>query len=131
MLDNYIYGAHVCSQPCISLLQLSSDVMLQIVIFVYDITNYASFDDLDDWLEVVRKVTERDGGGRKPHMALVGNKGNFRWRPSFLGGIFKVVEYDVAVDLEHQRVIRKERHTKFCKENKMSRLDPTQYAACM
>ena len=48
---------------------------MQIVIFVYDITNYASFDDLEDWLEVVKKVTERDGGGRKPHMALVGNKG--------------------------------------------------------
>ena len=39
---------------------------------MYDITNYASFDDLDDWLEIVKKVTDK---GRKPHMALVGNKG--------------------------------------------------------
>ena len=46
----------------------------QVVIFVYDITNYASFDDLSDWLEVVRKVTDK--ADPKPHLALVGNKGD-------------------------------------------------------
>ena len=40
---------------------------------MYDITNYASFDDLTDWLEAVKKVVGKDG--RKVHMGLVGNKG--------------------------------------------------------
>lgn len=46
---------------------------MQVVLFVYDITNYASFDDLADWLEAVKKVVGKDG--RKVHMGLVGNKG--------------------------------------------------------
>ena len=46
----------------------------QIVLLVYDITNYASFDDLSDWLEVVKKVIGGDTS-RKLHLGLVGNKG--------------------------------------------------------
>lgn len=42
--------------------------------FVYDITNYASFDDLTDWLEAVKEVTDKDKR-HTPHLALVGNKG--------------------------------------------------------
>lgn len=71
MLDNYIYGAHVCRCSLSSIANLL--VYTQVVLFVYDITNYASFDDLADWLEAVKKVVGKDG--RKVHLGLVGNKG--------------------------------------------------------
>ena len=54
MLKNYIYGAHA-------------------VLMVYDITNSQSFDNLEDWLAIIR-----DSCGQKmPALSLVGNKGNF------------------------------------------------------
>lgn len=48
---------------------------LQAVLFVYDITNYSSFENLEDWLTIVNEV----GSSSKedytpPHLALVGNK---------------------------------------------------------
>jgi len=39
---------------------------------VYDVTNVASFDNLDEWLHIVNKVF---AATKKPHLALVGNKG--------------------------------------------------------
>ena len=45
----------------------------QAVLFVYDITNYTSFENLDDWLSVVNRVFR--GADKLPHLALVGNKG--------------------------------------------------------
>jgi len=45
---------------------------------VYDVTNHSSFENIDDWLSVVKKVTETQGPEyRKPHLALVGNKSKY------------------------------------------------------
>jgi Ras-related protein Rab-28 len=55
MLKNYIFGAHA-------------------VILVYDITNYESFQNLEDWYRLVRRTFD---DGRLPYVALVGNKSEF------------------------------------------------------
>jgi Ras-related protein Rab-28 len=52
MLSNYIYGSHA-------------------VILVYDITNYQSFQNMQDWLAIVKKTFAK---GTMPYVALVGNK---------------------------------------------------------
>ena len=39
---------------------------------VYDITNYPSFENLEDWYTAIKKVFESEG--KLPHIALVGNK---------------------------------------------------------
>jgi Ras-related protein Rab-28 len=73
MIGNYIYGA-------------------QAVLLVYDITNYKSFQDLEDWYRLVLQSPV------KPQfLALVGNK----------------------MDLNHMRSVRQERHTAFADENEM------------
>ncbi|XP_011802741.1 PREDICTED: ras-related protein Rab-28 isoform X1 [Colobus angolensis palliatus] len=77
MLDKYIYGA-------------------QGVLLVYDITNYQSFENLEDWYTVVKKVSEESE--TQPLVALVGNK----------------------IDLEHMRTIKPEKHLRFCQENGFS-----------
>ena len=41
--------------------------------FVYDITNYSSFENLDDWYSYVKKCF-RDAGSDMPKCALVANK---------------------------------------------------------
>ncbi|CAH6974988.1 Rab28 [Phodopus roborovskii] len=56
MLDKYIYGA-------------------QGILLVYDITNYQSFENLEDWYSVVKTVSEESE--TQPLVALVGNKSNF------------------------------------------------------
>ncbi|XP_076461443.1 ras-related protein Rab-28-like [Babylonia areolata] len=76
MLSNYIFGAHG-------------------VILVYDITNYSSFENLEDWYNAVKKVC---AGGPLPHVALLANK----------------------VDLEHMRTVKQDKHQKFAQENKMT-----------
>jgi Ras-related protein Rab-28 len=76
MLENYIFGAHG-------------------VLLVYDITNFSSFENLEDWLKVISKVC---GSGPKPHMALIGNKS----------------------DLEHMRTVKEDKHLKFAQEHNMS-----------
>ena len=53
MLDKYIYGA-------------------QGILLVYDITNHQSFENLEDWYSVVKKVSEESE--TQPLVALVGNK---------------------------------------------------------
>lgn len=53
MIDTYVSGAEA-------------------VLFVYDITNYTSFENLDDWVSVVKRVFR--GADKLPHLALVGNK---------------------------------------------------------
>ena len=47
---------------------------LQAVLFIYDITNYSSFENLEDWLAVVHRVCYKGEHG-PPALALVGNKG--------------------------------------------------------
>ncbi|XP_070540033.1 ras-related protein Rab-28-like [Ptychodera flava] len=77
MLDKYVYGAHG-------------------ILLVYDITNYSSFENLEDWLAIVKKVfTDQE---KMPHLALVANK----------------------MDLEHMRTVKQEKHMKFAQENGMS-----------
>ncbi|XP_029112086.1 ras-related protein Rab-28 isoform X1 [Scleropages formosus] len=53
MLDKYIYGA-------------------QGILLVYDITNYQSFENLEDWYGAVKKANEESEV--QPVIALVGNK---------------------------------------------------------
>ncbi|ETE62746.1 Ras-related protein Rab-28, partial [Ophiophagus hannah] len=53
MLDKYIYGA-------------------QAVLLVYDVTNQQSFENLENWHNVVKKVNEESE--TQPRVALVGNK---------------------------------------------------------
>ncbi|XP_053757663.1 ras-related protein Rab-28 isoform X3 [Panthera pardus] len=77
MLDKYIYGA-------------------QGILLVYDITNYQSFENLEDWYSVVKKVSEESE--TQPLVALVGNK----------------------IDLEHMRTVKPDKHLRFCQENGFS-----------
>ncbi|XP_067374909.1 ras-related protein Rab-28 isoform X3 [Channa argus] len=53
MLDKYVYGAHG-------------------VLLVYDITNYQSFENLEDWFSMVKKANEESD--IQPVVSLVGNK---------------------------------------------------------
>jgi len=77
MLDTYLYGAHG-------------------IILVYDVTNHSSFENLQDWLEVVKQAYEKCE--KKPYLALVGNK----------------------KDLEHLRTVKREKHIEFAQENSMA-----------
>ena len=73
MISNYIYGAHA-------------------VIFCYDITNKDSFEDLEDWLRLVKKSF---GQAKLPLCILLGNKS----------------------DLEHIRAVKSNAIEKFALEN--------------
>ncbi|KAK2186205.1 hypothetical protein NP493_211g03004 [Ridgeia piscesae] len=77
MLDKYIYGS-------------------QGILMVYDITNYPSFENLEDWYTAIKKVFESEG--KLPHIALVGNK----------------------IDLEHMRTVKLDKHQRFAQEHSMS-----------
>ncbi|XP_076844137.1 LOW QUALITY PROTEIN: ras-related protein Rab-28 [Brachyhypopomus gauderio] len=74
MLDKYVYGA-------------------QGVLLVYDITNSQSFENLEDWYNMVKKANEESDV--QPVIALVGNK----------------------TDLEHMRMVKVDKHQRFCQEN--------------
>jgi Ras-related protein Rab-28 len=75
MIGNYIYGA-------------------QAVLLCYDITSYQSFQNLEDWLEVVKKTFDSDS---PPYVALVANK----------------------TDLQHLRTVKQEKHNHFADEGNM------------
>ncbi|KAK0148251.1 Ras-related protein Rab-28 [Merluccius polli] len=74
MLDKYVYGAHG-------------------VLLVYDITNYQSFENLEDWFGMVKKANEESQV--QPLVCLVGNK----------------------IDMEHMRTVKSDKHQRFCQEN--------------
>ncbi|MFH4976574.1 hypothetical protein AB6A40_003283 [Gnathostoma spinigerum] len=76
MLEKYLFGAHGA-------------------IVVYDVTNRSSFENLDDWVSVIKKLTRNQ---QKIQFALVGNK----------------------TDLEHRRAVRIERHMKFAEQHGMT-----------
>lgn len=76
MVGNYIGGAHA-------------------VLLCYDITNYDSFADLDDWYSLVLKQFPKDGAKPHPYVGLVGNK----------------------CDLRHLTAVRGEQHQRFCDEH--------------
>eukprot|EP00743_Colponemidia_sp_Colp-15_P001948 GILK01002120.1.p1 GENE.GILK01002120.1~~GILK01002120.1.p1 ORF type:complete len:245 (+),score=40.48 GILK01002120.1:36-737(+) len=76
MIGNYIFGAHA-------------------VILTYDITNYQSFQNLEDWLRLVRRTFDKNP---LPFIALVGNK----------------------TDLNHVRTVKGEKHAQFADENELN-----------
>lgn len=45
----------------------------QVVMLVYDITNYSSFENLDDWLAIIKRECFKSDT-TPPHLALVANK---------------------------------------------------------
>ncbi|XP_042664290.1 ras-related protein Rab-28 isoform X2 [Tyto alba] len=96
MLDKYIYGA-------------------QGILLVYDITNGQSFENLEDWYNVVKKVNEESE--IQPLVAVVGNKKlperkiHAKWMFSDLKNPF---------DLEHMRTVKVDKHQRFCQENNFS-----------
>ena len=75
MIGNYIYGA-------------------QAVLVCYDITNYQSFQDLEDWYRLVQQTFR---GQQLPRVTLIGNK----------------------TDLNHLRTVKVEKHNQFADENEM------------
>ena len=70
----------------------------QAVLFVYDITNQSTFDNLEDWWETVQTSWKGKDSSSMPCFALVANKG----------------------DLEHMRVVKQERHAKFAQDHGMT-----------
>ena len=73
MLSNYVFGAHA-------------------VLLCYDITNFDSFQNLEDWYRVVRRTFEK--APKMPYCALLANK----------------------CDLSHMRTVRNEVHNRFADE---------------
>ena len=76
MLGNYIYGS-------------------QAILICYDITNFQSFQNAEDWITLVRKVFP--DADQMPYMALVGNK----------------------VDMSHLRAVKSEKHTQLAESFNM------------
>ncbi|XP_046851533.1 ras-related protein Rab-28-like [Xenia sp. Carnegie-2017] len=79
MIDTYLSGAKA-------------------ILFVYDITNQSTFDNLEDWWETVKSSLKEKDPSSMPVFALIANKG----------------------DLEHMRVVKQNHHDKFAKEHAMS-----------
>lgn len=77
MLETYLYGANG-------------------VVLIYDLTNYSSFENLQDWFDVVKQAYARQE--KVPYVAIVGNK----------------------KDLEHLRTVKKEKHTEYAQKNGMA-----------
>eukprot|EP00794_Sanderia_malayensis_P005710 gene5710-6410_t len=76
MLETYLFGAHA-------------------VLLIYDVTNHSSFEDIHDWLDVIKSTLTK--GKKLPYLALIGNK----------------------VDLEHMRIVKADKHTEFALENNL------------
>ncbi|XP_038842639.1 ras-related protein Rab-28-like isoform X2 [Salvelinus namaycush] len=71
------------------------ELMLTGVLLVYDITNYQSFENLEDWYGMVKKANEESDV--QPVVSLVGNK----------------------IDLEHMRTVKADKHQRFCQDNSL------------
>eukprot|EP00795_Rhopilema_esculentum_P012199 gene12199-2820_t len=78
MLETYLFGA-------------------QAVLLIYDVTNHSSFENVSDWVDVIKSTVGPDA--KLPYLALVGNK----------------------VDLEHMRIVKAEKHAEFALTNNMHR----------
>jgi len=64
-------------------INIVSDVFpMQGVLLVYDITNYQSFENLEDWFSMVKKANEESD--IQPVMFLVGNKSEYHMKYSFV-----------------------------------------------
>ncbi len=77
MIGKYISGSHA-------------------ILLCYDITNYESFANLEDWYAILLKQYL---GVKLPYVALVGNKN----------------------DLRHMTAVRIDQHNRFADENEMVR----------
>ena len=75
MIGNYIHGAHA-------------------VLMLYDITDMATFQNLEEWYRLVRRTFK---GQQMPYLGLVGNK----------------------TDLSHMRAVGRDKHSMFADENEM------------
>ena len=75
MLSTYIYGAKA-------------------VVFIYDITNYQSFVNIEEWLQVVKSTY---AGSELPYLALIGNK----------------------TDLFHMQAVKLDKHNSFAELHSM------------
>jgi len=73
MVSNYIHGSHA-------------------VVMVYDITNYQSFQHLEDWLNLVHRTFDKEAA---PYLSLMANKH----------------------DLSHMRAVKVDKHNQFADEN--------------
>eukprot|EP00415_Alexandrium_ostenfeldii_P000812 UN0812 len=73
MVSNYIHGSHA-------------------VVLCYDITNYQSFQHLEDWQYLVQRTFDKQ---QRPYTALMANK----------------------QDLAHIRSVKHEKHSQFAEEN--------------
>lgn len=83
MVANYVSGAHA-------------------VLFCYDITNFESFANLEDWHRLVSHTIH---GQKKPYMAIVGNKSE---SPTFL--FFNLTAIDATtVDCTPRKIFDKRR----------------------
>jgi len=78
MISNYISGAHA-------------------ILLCYDITNFESFANLEDWYRIVTQTFAKSGT-KLPYTALVGNK----------------------FDLRHLTAVRIEQHNRFAEENELA-----------
>ena len=89
---------------------------------VYDITNYSSFENLDDWLAIIQRECFKSDI-TPPHLALVANKsGQHYYTVSKSCSTIASTHCNYfTVDLEHMRTVRKERHNKYAQEHHMSR----------
>lgn len=56
-------------------LQITLTFVFQGVLLVYDITNYQSFENLEDWFSMVKKANEESD--IQPAVFLVGNKSEY------------------------------------------------------
>lgn len=74
MLDKYVFGANA-------------------IMLIYDVTNSASFENLEQWLRTSQRVTS--SMDKPPMYALVANK----------------------IDQEHLRTVKSDRHHKFAQVN--------------
>ena len=79
------------------------------VMLVYDVTNTATFDSLEDWLEACRVCLA--GAERRPSYALVANKID---QVGDSEDHYHYINYDCQ---EHLRVIKSDRHHKFAQDN--------------
>ena len=89
MINNYICGAHA-------------------ILLCYDITNYESFANLEDWYRIVRQTFATN---TLPFIGLIANKCvnlNFY--------LLKGKLYPIG-DLSHMRAVKSEVHNRFADEN--------------
>lgn len=76
MLETYLYGADA-------------------VLLIYDVTNHSSFENVHDWMSVIKNTIGKDN--KAPYLALIGNK----------------------IDLEHMRIVKADKHAEFALSNEM------------